>query len=324
MSQTREERSSKDPLMNTSPDEPGFLEAERYGLWRSEHPRVALTIAGLDPSGGAGLIADLATFDALGVYGMAVATTLTVQSTEGMSGRHDVSGGILGEQLGAVFSDRRPNALKMGALGNRDIIVELEHFLRKEEYPGPLVIDPVIASGGGEPLLDDAGIGALVDLLVPRATILTPNAEEVSRLCGFEVFEVKDLEAAALRLVSMGARAALITGWKLVEAGREYAADVLCEAQNIDVFKSPWIEGQRVHGTGCVLSAAIAAMLARGKDLKSAVVEARRVVRASMDAAVMPGQGAAVANPFATVRLRAFGTTKGGKHEDRLHKRHSR
>lgn len=303
---------------------PELAEADRFGLWRSKDPKVALTIAGLDPSGGAGIIADVRTFDSLGVYGMAIATTLTVQSTKGMSKRQDVSADVIGAQFEELFADRRPNAIKTGALGSRDNVLELAYQLDKAEYPGPLVIDPVLNSGDGTPLLDEEGIEALKNVLLPHATLVTPNMDEVSQLCDFEVFDVKDMEAAALRLVAMGARASLVTGGKQSSGGGQLAADVFCDGKKIEVFTNPWMEGERVHGTGCILSAAIAAGLARAKDLKSAVWDGTRVVRASMEAPVMPGHGVPVANPFASVRPRVSWRWKqGGRRAYRLHKRQS-
>jgi hydroxymethylpyrimidine/phosphomethylpyrimidine kinase len=273
--------------------------AERTGLWRSSEPKVALTVAGLDPSGGAGIIADLRTFDALGVYGMTVVTTLTVQNTAKMLRRHDVSPAIVGEQLEAIFADRRPNAVKVGALGERGMVDAVADVLKKEKFNGPLVLDPVIASSSGAPLLDDDGIEALVRTLVPLSTLVTPNMREVASLCGFDVFDMMDAEAAALRLVSLGANAALITGVKFTPPdGTPRAADIFCEGKDIEVFESPWTEDLDVHGTGCVLSAAAAAGLAKARGVRSAVLEARRFVRAAMDGAVKPGRGAPVANPF--------------------------
>ena len=291
--------------MSTSPEGPGLrrlLDAGRFGLWRTLKPVVALAVAGLDPSGGAGIIADVRTFDALGVYGEAVATTLTVQSTRGMSGRHDVSTEVIREQLESLFEDRRPDAVKVGALGNTAIICELARFLREVEYRGPLVVDPVLASSSGVALLDDDGLAALKGQLLPRASIITPNVREVSLLCGFEVFEEKDVETAALRLVSMGARAALVTGCVTVEKRRKHAADVLCDEGGIRLFTSPWIEGEGAHGTGCVLSSAIAAEMALGRGTEAAVSAARKFVRGAIEAAVEPGTGAAVANPYTSVR----------------------
>lgn len=302
-----------------------LVEPDRYGLWRSQKPRVALTIAGLDPSGGAGIIADLRTFDALGICGMAIAATLTAQSTKGMTGRLDIAPKFVSEQLHALFADRRPYTIKTGALGTRDNIMEISDLLDREEFTGPIVVDPVLASSNGEPLFDEGGVEALIKFMIPRAAIVTPNAEEVSPLAGFEVFDVKDMEAAAVRLVSMGARAALITGGRLAEGGRIRSADVFCDANEIGVFQSPWMSGsERTHGTGCVLSTAIAAGLAWGKSTRSAVVDARRFVRFAMENSVMPGHGSVVANPFAAIRLRGLGKQKGGRGADRLYKRQSR
>jgi hydroxymethylpyrimidine kinase/phosphomethylpyrimidine kinase len=304
---------------------PELAEADRFGLWRSKDPKVALTIAGLDPSGGAGIIADLRTFDALGVYGIAIAATLTVQSTKGLTKRQDVPADIVGAQFEELFSDRRPNAIKTGALGSKEIVVELAYLLDKEEYPGPLVIDPVISSSDGVPLLNEEGVDALKNVLLPHATLVTPNIQEVSRLCDFDVFDVKDMEAAALRMVAMGARASLVTGGMQGSGTGKSAVDVFCDGRDIEVLMDPWIEGERIHGTGCVLSAAIAAGLARAKDLKSAVRDGRRAVRAAMEVPVTPGHGVPVANPFASVRPRVSWRWKqGGRRAYRLHKRQSR
>lgn len=301
--------------MSTS-DGPGLRlmpDADRFGLWRVERPQVALTIAGLDPSGGAGITADLRTFDANGVYGMAIVTTLTVQNTKGMEDRHDVPPSVVERQIEAIFEDRRPDTIKIGALGGPGMVAGVIRALKRAEFIGPIVVDPVLSGSSGGRLLEADAVEALKELLVPRATILTPNVAEVSVLCGFEVYEVKDVEAAALRLVSMGARAALVTGLKVVERGNTFAADIFCEERRIEVLTSPWIEGVGVHGTGCVLSAAIAAGLARGRELEASVLDARRFVRSSMQAAVSPGSGLPVANPCAGLRARAAGRKKGGK-----------
>ena len=301
-----------------------LVEPDRYGLWRSQKPRIALTIAGLDPSGGAGVIADLRTFDALGIYGTAVAATLTAQSTQGMTGRLDVATDFITNQIHELFMDRRPYAIKTGALGNRDTIEEITYALKKDDYTGPLVIDPVITSSNGEPLFDDSAVDALIKRLIPRAMLITPNTREVERLVGFEVFDAKDMEAAAVRLVSMGAHAALITGGKLTDGAKVSAADVYCDAREIVVFQSPWIEGDTPHGTGCMISAAVTAGLAWGKSVRTSVEDARRFVRFAIENPVLPGSGAAVANPFAAIRLRGTGRQKGGGRASRLYKRQSR
>jgi hydroxymethylpyrimidine kinase/phosphomethylpyrimidine kinase len=259
--------------------------------------RTALSIAGLDPSGGAGVIADVRTFDALGVYGMAAVSTVTYQNTSGMLGRFDLPAETLLSQVEAIFADRMPNAIKTGALGSADSVRELG-LLLAEKYNGPVVVDPVVLSAGGQRLLDEDAVSALERFLLPVAAMVTPNIKEVELLSGFAVFDSKDAEAAALRLVAAGARSALITGLKSVEAGEDVAADVFCDGQEIEIFTNPWVEGLEVHGSGCLLSAGIAACLALGMSLKDAVLEARALTRAAIEVPVFPGRGAACADPF--------------------------
>jgi hydroxymethylpyrimidine kinase/phosphomethylpyrimidine kinase len=258
--------------------------------------RTALTIAGLDPSGGAGITADIRTFEALGVYGMAVASALTYQSTKGLEGRYDVPAAVVLRQLEELFGDRAPNAIKTGALGGAEAVREVGLLLMRE-FKGPVVVDPVTRAGSGGELLDGRGVELLSTYLVPIAAIITPNAEEAGALSGFAVGDVKDAEAAALRIVEMGPRAVLVTGVKLVEGDEALAADVYCDGAEIEVFTSKWIDGLSVHGTGCVLSAAIAACLALGMTLKDAVLRAREITRVSAERALSPGRGAACANP---------------------------
>jgi len=260
--------------------------------------RAALSVAGLDPSGGAGIIADVRTFDALGVYGTAVAATLTFQSTLGLKGRFDIPADAITEQLEALFADRMPNAVKTGALGTAGAARAVGLFLAGK-YNGPVVIDPIFAAGKGGVLMEDEGASALSSYLIPGAALVTPNAAEVESLSGFKVFDVEDAEAAALRLVAMGARAALVTGIKVVEDGVARATDVFCDGEEINVFSVPWIEGLDVHGTGCVLSAAITACLARGMALKDSVLRAREIVVAAIAGCVSPGRGIACADPWA-------------------------
>jgi len=266
--------------------------------------RTALSVAGLDPSGGAGIIADVRTFDALDVYGTAVAATLTFQSTLGVKGRFDVPADVITDQLEALFADRTPNAIKTGALGSSGAARAVGLFLTGQ-YHGPVVVDPVLAAGKGGKLLDDDGASALITYLIGGAALVTPNVAEVEFLSGFKVFDVEDAQAAALRIVATGARAALVTGLKVVEGGDVRATDVFCDGQEMSLFSSPWIEGLEVHGTGCVLSAAITACLARGMALKDSVLKGREVVRASIAGCVSPGRGVACADPWALGRAEA-------------------
>jgi len=161
-----------------------------------------------------------------------------------------------------------------------------------------------VLSAGGQRLLDEDAVSALERFLLPVAAMVTPNIREVELLSGFAVVDSKDAEVAALRLVAAGARSALITGLKSVEAGEDVSADVFCDGEEIEIFTNPWVEGLEVHGSGCLLSAGIAACLARGTSLKDAVVEARALTRAAIEVPVFPGRGAACADPFMLKKAR--------------------
>lgn len=266
--------------------------------------RVALSVAGLDPSGGAGILADVRTFDAMGVFGMAAVATVTYQSTLGVKGRFDLPASAVRAQLEEIFADRNPNAVKTGALGTAEAVREVGLFLA-EGFLGPVVVDPVIVASSGGTLLNEEGIAAIVDHLMPGAAMVTPNVREVEALIGFEVFDLEDVKAAALRLVAMGARSALITGVKVDHDSGPVAADVFCDGEAIDVLSSPWVEGLEVHGTGCVLSAAITAGLAKGMTLKDAVSGARALTSSGVEGAVQTGRGQACANPWALSQAEA-------------------
>ncbi|MFH1149337.1 MAG: bifunctional hydroxymethylpyrimidine kinase/phosphomethylpyrimidine kinase [Actinomycetota bacterium] len=262
---------------------------------RAERPAVALSVAGLDPSGGAGLVADARTFDAMGVFPMCVAATVTYQNTLGLKGRYDLPPEVVWGQLEALFEDRKPDAVKTGALGSARVVTEVARFLG-DHLDGLLVVDPVLASEGGGPLFDEGAAGALRELLVPRAALLTPNAAEASVLTGLEASTVEEMETAAGRLLKMGAASVLVTGGRTGEEGAALAVDVYCDPGGIEVMSSPWLEGESVHGTGCVLSAAITAALATGLSMREAVSRGRAFVRRAMERPVRPGAGSPCAN----------------------------
>jgi hydroxymethylpyrimidine/phosphomethylpyrimidine kinase len=275
-------------------------------------PRVALTIAGFDPSGGAGIIADVRTFDAMGVYPIAVACSLTYQSTKGLMGRHDLPPEVVARQLEMLLRDRKPDALKTGVLGKGETISEIARVYKRHSL-ARLVVDPVVASSDGKPLLEERGLEVLVERLLPLATLVVPNIEETRLICGFDVFDMDDMKAAALFIIKIGAGAVLITGVRVEERGRAMAADVLFDGHGYKVMTSPWIGGERVHGTGCVLSAAITASLALGKDLESAVVRGRNMVRSAMERAISPGTGVPCADPWAGAHRRSRTEKRKGK-----------
>jgi hydroxymethylpyrimidine/phosphomethylpyrimidine kinase len=234
---------------------------------------VALTIAGSDPSGGAGLQADLKTFHQLGVYGEAAVTLITVQNSRGVERVEVLNPELVEAQIRAVLSDIPPAAAKTGALGSCAMVEMLAELATKLEFP--LVVDPVMISKHGAPLIaEDAG-RALVEKLMPRAFLITPNLHEAAALAGFEVGDVDSMRRAAEKLASLGAKNVLVKGGHL----RGDALDVLrLENGRFHEFSSPRIDTPHTHGTGCTYSAAITAELAKSARLEEAVERAKRFV----------------------------------------------
>lgn len=269
----------------------------------TRRPPAALSIAGLDPSGGAGLLADARTFDAVGVWGMGVCASVTYQSTAGIYGRFDLPPDVVRAQLEALLEDVKPGAVKTGVIGRADTIREVAGIVTEHRLH-PLVADPVIAGGEGSPLLEENALGALVEALLPLADIVTPNAREISAICGFGVFDVEDAEAAALRVAGMGAGAVLVTGLEIKGAGYARVADLLYIDGGFELFERKRVATERVHGTGCVLSAALAALLARGHELKDAAREAGDLAHSAILGAARPGSGVPCANPGSARRSR--------------------
>jgi hydroxymethylpyrimidine/phosphomethylpyrimidine kinase len=257
-----------------------------------------LTVAGLDPTGGAGILADVRTFEALGAHGMAVVSSITYQNTQGVLGRLDLDHAVVTSQLDAVLSDVEPAATKTGVLGGADTIREVALMLGERDVT-PVVVDPVIQSGDGKSLLGDGGLDAINEWLLPRAALVTPNVLELEALCGFDLFDLPDLKTGAFWLVKQGASAVLVTGWRMEEDGRKYSVDVLFDGKEYELFRSPWAEGLFVHGTGCVLSAAVTVYLGLGLGLREAVTRGRELVAAAIAGAVSLGKGAPCANPRA-------------------------
>lgn len=245
-----------------------------------------LSIAGSDPSGGAGIQADLKTFAALGVYGCAVPAVLTAQNTLAVTGVFPIPAEFLHEQLCAVFSDVRIDAVKIGMLGSTDAVRTVSAVLQAYR-PGTVIVDPVLRSSTGAALLEATAIALLRDKLLPLATLITPNAEEAGTLLDTPPpSTITDAATAAAALGSLAGRAVLITGIPTQSNGSGPAAlvDVLYDCGNIDHFKVPRINSPNTHGTGCTLSSAIAALLAQGNDLRSACRRAQHFVTAAIAA----------------------------------------
>ena len=246
---------------------------------------VALTIAGSDPSGGAGLQADLKTFHRFGVYGEAVVTLITVQNTRGVTRVSPLDPDLVAAQLQAVLEDIPPQAAKVGALGSRQIVEAVAREARRFSFP--LVVDPVMIGTHGARLIDEDATRALIEELIPQTFLLTPNLDEAAALTGLAVEDRDGMARAAQQLVSFGAANVLVKGGHL--SGD--ALDVLyLSGGEIREFTAPRIETRHTHGTGCTYSAAIAAELAKGTPLVDAVARAKAFITAAIRTA--PGLGA--------------------------------
>ena len=254
------------------------------------HPPV-LTIAGSDPSGGAGLQADLKTFHQHGCYGMAVVTLLTAQNTTSVDDVLMLDAAFVARQLDAVLRDIPPRAIKTGALGTAAIIRSVAAQLALAPGP-PVVVDPVLVSTQGAALALDDAVAAYCEALLPLATVVTPNRAEAARLAGIEVCDLPTMHEAAWRIIAAGARAVLVKGGDLADASTPgESVDVFCAAGDLAATElhAPRIVTRHTHGTGCTLSAAIVCGLARDLPLLAAVREAKAYVTAALRAA--PGYG---------------------------------
>lgn len=227
-----------------------------------------LSIAGSDPSGGAGIQADLKTFSACGCYGMAAITALTAQNTQGVRAVHIPPPEFLGQQIDAIFEDVRVDAVKIGMLASGEIVALVADRLRAHGARN-IVVDPVLVATSGDSLGADDVVDAIKTHLFPIATVITPNMPEAARLAGQSLAEdVRGLEATGLALCKAGAAAALVKGGHFSGAQSE---DVLVEGEKVSHFNAPRVDTRNTHGTGCTLSSAIAAHLGKGRDLPSAV-----------------------------------------------------
>ena len=243
---------------------------------------VALTIAGSDSSGGAGIQADLKTFAALGVYGASVITALTAQNTRGVSGIHQVPAEFVAAQIDAVFSDLAVDAVKIGMVAQLATIDAIAAGLARWS-PRHVVLDPVMVATSGDRLLAADAVEALRTKLIPRAALVTPNLPEAAALLDEPVAVSEDaIERQGKRLLAMGCPAVLIKGGH--GQGSE-STDYLVTASGVIALSAPRVATQNTHGTGCSLSSAIAAGLARGEDMETAVRNAKAWVSAAIAAA---------------------------------------
>jgi hydroxymethylpyrimidine/phosphomethylpyrimidine kinase len=232
---------------------------------------VMLSIAGSDPSGGAGIQADLKTAAALGVYGATVVTALTVQNTRGVTGVHPVPAGFVVDQYASVVTDLDVRAVKIGMLGSVEVVQAVASMLRERPVP-VVVLDPVMVATSGDRLVPEDAEAAIRELLVPLASVVTPNVPEAEVLTGLHIGSADDLEAAGRALLALGPGAVLAKGGHL---DGDRCVDVLVSAGGALRLESPRVRTPHTHGTGCTLSSAIASYLVRGLDLPDAVTSAK-------------------------------------------------
>ncbi len=233
---------------------------------RSQHP-AALTIAGSDSGGGAGIQADLKTFSALGVFGTSAITALTAQNTQGVTRVQAVEPGMAAAQISAVIDDIAINAIKIGMLATSDLILEVTEAV--EGLSSPIVLDPVMIATSGDPLLADDAVETLKTALLPRATVLTPNLPEAARLLGEDTAATEDhVIAQGFALLELGPKAVVMKGGH----GRgESCRDYLITAETVTAYEAPRLKTRNTHGTGCTLSSALTAELAKGTLLSDAM-----------------------------------------------------
>jgi hydroxymethylpyrimidine/phosphomethylpyrimidine kinase len=249
-------------------------------------PPILLSIAGFDPSCGAGVAADIKTFAAHNCYGVAAVTALTVQSSLGVTAVHSTSAPILRAQLEALAEDMPIAAVKIGMLGTKANAVTVAEFLDKYKFVH-VILDPVTKStAGNTELIDAAGLKFLRDEFLRRASVITPNIPEAELLTGMEVKDVAGMKLAAQKLIEQGARAVVVTGGHL-----ERPTDVLCDKGEIFILDGESVKNTNTHGSGCTFSSAIAAQLASGQELRDAVILAKVYVARAIDKAYAIGKG---------------------------------
>ncbi|MBI1736580.1 MAG: bifunctional hydroxymethylpyrimidine kinase/phosphomethylpyrimidine kinase [Candidatus Rokubacteria bacterium] len=252
----------------------------------------ALTIAGSDSGGGAGIQADLKTFSAFRVFGMSVVTAITAQNSVGVHGVHDVPPEFVAAQIDAVLGDFGTDAIKVGMLSSPAIVETVAG--RLAGGAPPIVLDPVMIAKSGDALLQPAARAALTGRMLPLAHVVTPNLPEASALAGIPVDTEKDMEEAARRIHRLGPRHVLVKGGHLAD----FATDLLFDGRAFTRFPGERLASTSTHGTGCTLSSAIAAGLAHGRPLHDAIGQAKAYVTAAIRAGFRPGRGVGVLRHF--------------------------
>jgi hydroxymethylpyrimidine/phosphomethylpyrimidine kinase len=257
-------------------------------MTRSDSTHVVVTIAGSDSSGGAGIQADLKTYEAFGCFGMSVVTVMTAQNTQGVTQIAEVDPAFVRAQFEAIQEDFEISAIKIGMLYNRAIIEVVKELIAGLNIP--IVIDPVMISKAGSPLIDDEAVEALKGLF-ESATIITPNLHEAKRIFGYEVGE-----SETLRPITDHATAIVVKNHKIEHPDRVVSVDLLYKEGRKSIFETPYLEVNAFHGTGCSYSSAIAANLALGKSLEESVAMAKTFIYHAIKHAPLIGKGSGPIN----------------------------
>jgi hydroxymethylpyrimidine/phosphomethylpyrimidine kinase len=257
-------------------------------MQNTQNTKTALTIAGSDPTGGAGFQSDLRTFCAMGVHGLSVPSVLTSQNTKGVRGVHELSADIVSMQLDVLLQDIIPDAVKTGMLYSSDIIEVVADKIKEYQLKN-LVIDPVTVSSTGVRLLEEKGLDILKNTLFPMSAVITPNIYEAYVLTGMKIETEEDMKSAAVKLKEFGPDAVVVTGGHL----KSKAADLFFDGEEFFTIGNELLEGE-FHGTGCVFSSVMAASLALGQTPKEAFIKAKDFVLNAMKKAVSIGKGMSV------------------------------
>ncbi len=258
-----------------------------------------LTIAGSDSGGGAGIQADLKVITVLGGFGTSVITALTAQNTTGVQGVHPVPVPFVEQQMDSILSDIGTDSAKTGMLATPEIVEAVADRIRHYGV-SPLVVDPVMVAKSGDSLLAGDAIEALKTILLPLAFVATPNLPEAAVLCGFPVSDPESMKEAAAKIRDLGPKYVLIKGGHL----KGPALDILYDGKTFETYEAPRLNKRNTHGTGCTFSAALAAYLAMGSDIRKAVSEAKTFITRAIDSGVDVGRGCGPTDPYSHVRAR--------------------
>ena len=255
---------------------------------------VVMTVAGFDPSAGAGILADIKTMSAFGCYGVAAVTSLTLQNTQGVFGAYHQGREAVRGQLMPLFDDFDIAGVKTGMLPTVEVIEEVADVIRNEGIER-VVVDPVVRSTSGFNLIDDKALDALITRLIPLATVVTPNAVEAERITGIRIKDIPSMESAAAAILSLGPKAVLIKGG---DVESEKATDLLLDSTGSVMFSTERVNSNNTHGTGCTLASALVCLLAQGRALRDSVSVAKQYVYKAILNAPGLGKGHGPLNHF--------------------------